>query len=158
MRGSTCIRRAEGMAAVAARRAADGESWPAGRVCGKQMEPRISDKAAPCPLDHVNGRFHAPRPNALWVSDFTYVSTLTGSEYVAFVIDAFTRRIVGGLECINSACESFVLDALEQALHDRQLDQSRRAGALQRSRGSPISLSQVYRAPGEAGVEPSVAS
>src|SRR5258708_11222665 len=77
------------------------------------------DKAAPCPLDHVNRQFHAPRPNALWVSDFTYVSTWTGFVYVAFVIDAYARRIVGW-RTSRTAHASFVLDALEQALHDRQ--------------------------------------
>ena len=48
-----------------------------------------------CPLDHVNRQFQASRPNALWVSDFTYVATWTGFVYVAFVIDAYARRIVG---------------------------------------------------------------
>ena len=55
----------------------------------------ISDKAAPCPLDRVNRQFRAPRPNLLWVSDFTYVATWAGFVYVAFVIDAYARRIVG---------------------------------------------------------------
>jgi transposase InsO family protein len=58
-----------------------------GVIRGKPVRTTISDKAAPCPLDHVNRQFHAPRPNALWVSDFTYVSTWTGFVYVAFVID-----------------------------------------------------------------------
>jgi len=66
-----------------------------GVIRGKPVRTTISDKAAPCPLDHVNRQFHAPRPNALWVSDFTYVSTWTGFVYVAFVIDAYARRIVG---------------------------------------------------------------
>ena len=47
------------------------------------------------PLDHVNRQFKAPRPNVLWLSDFTYVATWTGFVYVAFVIDAYARRIVG---------------------------------------------------------------
>jgi hypothetical protein len=46
-----------------------------GVIRGKPVRTTISDKAAPCPLDHVNRQFHAPRPNALWVSDFTYVAT-----------------------------------------------------------------------------------
>jgi transposase InsO family protein len=49
----------------------------------------------PCPLDRVNRQFKAERPNQLWVSDFTYVSTWQGWLYVAFVIDVFARRIVG---------------------------------------------------------------
>ena len=70
----------------------------------------MSDRATPCPLDHVNGEFHASRPNVLWVSDFTYVATWTGFVYVAFVIDAYARRIVGW-RMSRSAHASFVLDA-----------------------------------------------
>ena len=66
-----------------------------GVIRGKPVKTTISDKAAPCPLDHVNRQFRAPRPNALWVSDFTYVATWTGFVDVAFVIDAYARRIVG---------------------------------------------------------------
>jgi transposase InsO family protein len=55
----------------------------------------------------------------LWVSDFTYVSTWQGFVYVAFVIDVFARRIVGW-RVSQSAQTGFVLDALEQALHDRK--------------------------------------
>ena len=90
-----------------------------GVIRGKPVRTTISDKAAPCPLDHVNRQFRAPRPNALWVSDFTYVSTWTGFVYVAFVIDVYARRIVGW-RTSRTAHASFVLDALEQALHDRQ--------------------------------------
>ena len=49
-----------------------------GVIRGKPIRTTVSDKAASCPLDHVNRQFQAPRPNALWVSDFTYVSTWTG--------------------------------------------------------------------------------
>ena len=55
---------------------------------GKVIRTTVSDKAAPCPLDRVNRQFKADRPNQLWVSDFTYVSTWQGWQYVAFVIDA----------------------------------------------------------------------
>ena len=58
-----------------------------GVIRGKPVRTTISDKAAPCPLDHVNRQFQAPRPNALWVSDFTYVATWAGFVYVAFIID-----------------------------------------------------------------------
>src|ERR687894_221410 len=61
----------------------------------------------------------APRPNALWVSDFTYVATWSGFVYVAFVIDAYARRIVGW-RVSRTAQAGFVLDALEQALHERR--------------------------------------
>ncbi len=68
-----------------------------GVIRGKPIRTTVSDKAASCPLDHVNRQFQAPRPNALWVSDFTYVSTWTGFVYVAFVIDAYARRIVADI-------------------------------------------------------------
>jgi transposase InsO family protein len=64
-----------------------------GVVRGKTMRTTISNAAAPCPLDRVNRQFKAPRPNALWVSDFTYVATWAGFVYVAFIIDVFARRI-----------------------------------------------------------------
>jgi len=66
-----------------------------GAIRGKTLRTTISDKAAPCPLDRVNRQFHAPAPDRLWLADFTYVSTWAGFVYVAFVIDAFARRIVG---------------------------------------------------------------
>ncbi len=49
-----------------------------GVIRGKPVRTTISDKAAPCPLDQVNRQFHAPAPNMLWVSDFTYVATWAG--------------------------------------------------------------------------------
>ena len=88
-------------------------------IRGKPVRTTVSDKAAPCPLDHVNRQFRAPGPNVLWVSDFTYVATWAGFVYVAFVIDAYARRIVGW-RVSRTAHASFVLDALEQALHDRR--------------------------------------
>ena len=90
-----------------------------GAIWGKPVRTTVSDKAAPCPLDHVNRQFRAPGPNVLWVSDFTYVATWAGFVYVAFVIDAYARRIVGW-RVSRTAHASFVLDALEQALHDRR--------------------------------------
>ena len=66
-----------------------------GVIRGRPVRTTIGDKAAPCPLDHVNRQFHAPAPNRLWLSDFTYVATWSGFVYVAFVIDAYASRIVG---------------------------------------------------------------
>ena len=80
-----------------------------GVIRGKPVKTTISDKAAPCPLDHVNRQFKAPRPNVLWLSDFTYVATWTGFVYVAFVIDAYARRIVGW-RASRTAHAGFVLD------------------------------------------------
>ena len=90
-----------------------------GVVRGRSIKTTVSDGAALCPRDRVNRQFTAPRPNALWVSDFTFVATWSGFVYVAFVIDAFARRIVGW-RVSRLARAEFVLDALEQALHDRQ--------------------------------------
>jgi len=105
-----------------------------GVIRGKPVRTTISDKAAPCPLDHVHRQFQAPRPNALWVSDFTYVSTWTGFVYAAFVIEAYARRIVGW-RVSRTAHAGFVLDALEQALHERR--PVHRAGLVHHSdRGS----------------------
>ena len=90
-----------------------------GAVRGKGTRTTVADKASPCPADKVNRRFRAPHPDALWVSDFTYVATWQGFVYVAFVIDTFARRIVGW-RVSRTAHADFVLDALEQALHDRR--------------------------------------
>src|SRR5690606_30371283 len=90
-----------------------------GVIRGKPVKTTVSDKASPCPLDRVNRQFRAPAPNMLWLSDFTYVATWQGFVYVAFVIDAFARRIVGW-RASRTAHAGFVLDALDQALHDRR--------------------------------------
>ena len=85
---------------------------------GKRIRTTISDNKTICPSDKVNRQFTATRPNQLWVSDFTYVSTWQGWLYVAFVIDMFARRIVGW-RVSRSMTTDFVLDALEQALYAR---------------------------------------
>jgi transposase InsO family protein len=90
-----------------------------GVIRGKPVKTTVSDKAASCPLDHVKRQFQTPRPNTLWVSDFTYVATWQGFVYVALVIDTFARRIVGW-RASRTAHAGFVLDALEQALHNRR--------------------------------------
>ena len=127
-----------------------------GAVRGKPARTTVSDKAAPCPLDKVNRQFKSPRPNALWVSDFTYVATWQGFVYVAFVIDTFARRIVGW-RVSSSAHAGFVLDALEQALHDRQPVKG--GGLVHHSdRGVQyVSIKYTERL-FEAGLEPSVGS
>jgi putative transposase len=133
-----------------------GEMGLQGVIRGKPVRTTMSDKAAPCPLDHVNRQFHAPAPDRLWLSDFTYVATWAGFVYVAFVIDAYARRIVGG-RASRTAHAGFVLDALEQALHDRR--PAHRAGLVHHSdRGSQyVSIKYTERL-AEAGVEPSVGS
>ena len=128
----------------------------AGAIRGKPVKTTISNPAAPCPRDKVNRQFRASRPNALWVSDFTYVATWQGFVYVAFVIDVFARRIVGW-RVSRSAQTGFVLDALEQALYDRR--PVRRDDLVHHSdRGSQyVSLRYTERL-AEAGIEPSVGS
>ena len=127
-----------------------------GVIRGKLVRTTISDKAAPCPLDHVNRQFHAPMPNMLWLSDFTYVATWTGFVYVAFVIDAYARRIIGW-RVSRTAHASFVLDALEQALHERRPTQ--RGGLVHHSdRGSQYVSIRYTERLAEAGIEPSVGS
>jgi transposase InsO family protein len=90
-----------------------------GAVRGKKIITTNPDAARPCPDDKVNRAFHAERPNQLWVSDFTYVPTWSGTVYVAFVIDVFARRIVGW-RVSTSMTTQFVLDALDQALWSRK--------------------------------------
>ncbi len=128
----------------------------AGAVRGKPVKTTRPDPAAPCPRDRVNRQFHAPRPNALWLSDFTYVATWAGFVYVAFVIDAFARRIVGWRVARSMQAE-LVLDALEQALHDRRPAED--AGLVHHSdRGSQYLSIRYAERLGEAGIAPSVGS
>ena len=127
-----------------------------GVMRGKVVRTTFGDPAAPCPLDRVNRQFKADRPNQLWVSDFTYVSTWAGFVYVAFVIDVFARRIVGW-RVSRSMRTDFVLDALEQALYARQLE--RDASLIHHSdRGSQYVSIRYTERLAEAGIEPSVGS
>lgn len=128
----------------------------AGVIRGKSVKTTVQDKAVPCPLDHVNRNFKAPAPNVLWVSDFTYVSTWTGFVYVAFVIDVYARRIVGW-RISRTQHAGFVLDALDQALHERR--PAHGGGLVHHSdRGSQyVSIKYTERL-AEAGIEPSVGS
>jgi transposase InsO family protein len=128
----------------------------AGVVRGKTVRTTVPNPAAACPLDRVNRNFKAPRPNALWVSDFTYVATWAGFVYVAFVIDAYARRIVGW-RVSRSARADLVLDALEQALHQRR---PFAGGGLvcHSDRGSQYVSIRYTERLAEAGIEPSVGS
>ena len=127
-----------------------------GVVRGKTVKTTIQNPAAPCPLDRVNRQFQAPAPDRLWVSDFTYVATWSGFVHVAFVIDAYARRIVGW-RVSRSATAGFVLDALEQAIHQRRPAKS--AGLIAHSdRGSQYLAIRYTERLAEAGIEPSVGS
>ena len=127
-----------------------------GAVRGKRIRTTTPDVAAPRPLDRVNRQFSADRPNQLWVSDFTYVSTWQGWLYVAFVVDVFARRIVGW-RVSSSMTTDFVLDALEQALYARQPGDN---GTLihHSDRGSQYLSIRYSERLAEAGIEPSVGS
>jgi transposase InsO family protein len=127
-----------------------------GVVRGKRIRTTVPDPAQPCPRDKVNRQFQAPAPNRLWVSDFTYVATWRGFVYVAFVIDTYARRIVGW-RVSRTADAGFVLDALEQAIHDRQPAKS--AGLVAHSdRGSQYLAIRYTERLAEEGIEPSVGS
>ena len=127
-----------------------------GIIRGKPQKTTIPDKKLPCPLDKVNRQFRVPAPNMLWVSDFTYVATWKGFVYVAFVIDAYARKIVGW-RVSTSPHAGFVLDALEQAVHERRPTKS--MGLVHHSdRGSQYLSIKYTERLGEAGIEPSVGS
>ena len=97
-----------------------------------------------------------PAPNMLWVSDFTYVATWKGFVYVAFVIDAYARKIVGW-RVSTSPHAGFVLDALEQAVHERRPVKG--MGLVHHSdRGSQYLSIKYTERLAEAGIEPSVGS
>ncbi|MGH8116976.1 MAG: IS3 family transposase [Rhodanobacteraceae bacterium] len=127
-----------------------------GVIRGKVIRTTISNPATPYPHDLVERRFHADRPNELWVADFTYVSTWQGWVYVAFIIDVFARRIVGW-KASRSAQTDFVLDALEQALYARH--PAKDHGLVHHSDHGVQYVSVRYTERlQEAGIEPSVGS
>jgi len=125
-----------------------------GVVRGRRIKTTVSDILADRPQDLVQRQFTATRPNQLWVSDFTYVATWRGFVYVAFVIDVFARRIVGW-RASTSMRSDLALDALEQALYDRDTD----AALVHHSDrgGQYLSIRYTERL-AAAGIEPSVGS
>ena len=95
-----------------------GELGLRGVVRGRRAKTTLAARGLTRPADRVNRVFEASRPNTLWVADLTYVATWRGFVYVAFVIDAYARRIVGW-RVSDSLHTELALDALEQALYDR---------------------------------------
>ena len=127
-----------------------------GVVRGRRFKTTIPDEALDRPADRVNRDFKVNRPNALWVSDLTYVATWRGFVYVAFVIDAFARRIVGW-RVSSSLRSDLALDALEQALYDR--DAADQNTLIHHSdRGVQYLSIRYTERLAEAGIEPSVGS
>ena len=128
----------------------------AGVVRGRRCQTTIPDDAASRPADLVDRDFTATRPNQLWVSDLTYVATWRGFVYVAFVIDVFSRSIVGW-RALTSLRTDLVLDALEQALYDRGELVSQPL-VHHSDRGSQYLSIRYTERLAEAGIEPSVGS
>ena len=125
-----------------------------GAVRGRTTTTTVPDDGAVRPLDLVNRAFTASRPNELWVADLTYVATWQGFVYVAFVIDVFSRMIVGW--CASRSLRTdLALDALEQALWARpDTDQL----VHHSDRGSQYLSIRYTERLAEAGIEPSVGS
>jgi len=127
-----------------------------GVVRGRRVRTTVPDDLLNRPMDRVNRDFKVSRPNALWVADLTYVATWRGFVYVAFVIDAFARRIVGW-RVSSSLHADIALDALEQALHDRSLEADKPLIHHSDRGVQYLSIRYADRL-SEAGVEPSVGS
>ncbi len=128
-----------------------------GAVRGRKfVRTTIADEAAMRPQDLVTRQFQATAPNQLWVADLTYVATWRGFVYVAFVIDVFARRIVGW-RASSSLRSDLALDALEQALYDRPIEESPRL-IHHSDRGVQYLSIRYTERLAEAGIEPSVGS
>ena len=95
-----------------------GELQLCGARRGKRVVTTRPNPAAGRPADLVQRRFRPPAPNRLWVADYTYVSTWSGMVYVAFVIDAYARRILGW-RASSSMATDLVLDTIEHAIWTR---------------------------------------
>ena len=128
----------------------------AGAVRGKRIRTTVPADVAARPGDLVKRDFTAERPNQLWVSDFTYVATWRGFVYVAFVIDVFSRRIVGW-RVSSSLRTDLALDALEQAVCEREEETSERL-VHHSDRGVQYLSIRYTERLAEAGIEPSVGS
>jgi transposase InsO family protein len=127
-----------------------------GVVRGKTFKTTIPDELADRRQDRVNRTFTVSRPNALWVADLTYVATWRGLVFVAFVIDAFARRIVGW-RVSTSLRSDIALDALEQALYDRRFADGEELIHHSDHGVQYVSIRYTERL-AEGGIEPSVGS
>jgi len=125
-----------------------------GAVRGRRFRTTIPDEAAARPADLVQRQFTASRPNQLWVADLTYVSTRAGFVYAAFVVDVFSRRIVGW-RVSRSLRSDLALDALEQALYARGATENL---VHHSDRGVQYLSIRYTERLAEAGIEPSVGS
>lgn len=123
---------------------------------GRHWKTTIADENAERPSDLVQRDFSAPAPNRLWVADLTYVKTHAGFVYVAFIIDVFSRFIVGW-QVSTSLRSDLALDALEMAIHSRGVSEQ---GDLihHNDRGVQYVSFRYARRLIEAGIEASVGS
>lgn len=128
-----------------------------GAIRGRPRRTTIVDAAAARPPDLVSRQFAPPAPNRLWVADLTYVSTWSGFAYVAFVIDAYARRILGWRVAATMAT-TMVLDSIEQAIWTRTQE-----GVLELNevvhhsdRGSQYTSIRFTERLAGAGIQPSV--
>ena len=125
-----------------------------GAVRGKVKRTTFPSKENRDPFDLVQRNFTATRPNQLWVADFTYVATWAGFVFVAFIIDVFSRMIVGWRASTSMNAE-LTLDALEQAIWARDI-----SGKLihHSDHGSQYLSIRYSERLAEAGIEASVGS
>jgi len=133
-----------------------GELGIHGVVRGRRCRTTLPSEISAHPEDLVQGDFTAQRPNQLWVSALTYVTTWRGFVYVAFVIDAFSRRIVGW-RVSSSLKSALALDALEQAIWERE-EAARDSLVHHSDRGGQYLSIRYMQRLAEAGIEPSAGS
>lgn len=133
-----------------------GEQGLRGAVRGRRVRTTVPAAAAALPGDLVERNFRVGRPNELWVTDLTYVATWRGFVYVAFVIDAYARRIVGW-RVSSSLRTDLALDALEQAICERQ-DDATRGLIVHSDRGVQFLSIRYTERLAAAGIESSVGS
>jgi transposase InsO family protein len=125
-----------------------------GAIRGRSIMTTRSAQITESPNDLVQRHFVAERPNQLWIADFTYVATWSGFAFTAFVVDVFSRRIVGW-RVASTMSTDLPLDALEQALHDRKIEEP----LIHHSdRGSQYLSLRYSDRLADAGIEPSVGS
>ena len=134
------------------------QGWEGARY-GSKHKTTIADDSHVRYPDLVDRRFYAAAPNRLWVADFTYVSTWMGFVYVAFVIDAYSRRIVGW-RAARSMTTDLVLDAVEHAFFTRAQDgtTSLRGLIAHSDAGSQYTSVAFTQRLIDEGVDPSVGS
>ncbi|WP_373864846.1 IS3 family transposase [Nocardia pseudovaccinii] len=127
-----------------------------GAVRGRGKRTTIADPAAVRPADLVRRKFSPAAPNRLWVADFTYVSTWSGWVYVAFVVDAYARRIIGW-RTGTSMTTALVLDAIEHAIWTRNREGWDVKDVVHHNdRGSQYTSIAFTERLAEAGIQPSV--